>query len=131
MVGFLTELKELGGLSPAMWLKKELLQYGYELECVKCSHMLWTNVSRERVWLFGCHADAGGLQAVSHIKRALFACVQQLEQFNYVSKPDIWDIVDADHDLVRLRASQETLCFLCIYTGPWAQGRPPVMTPSS
>ena len=96
VAGFLIELASLGGKSPCLVVSERLSELGYSSRCLVLNHSAFLKNTRERVFLFGCRAAAGGLAGAQDIESIIIDVMSHVERFAALRGGPfgVWDIVD-------------------------------------
>ena len=108
VLGFLSELSALEGRSPCAVLVEQLGRIGYSCEAVKLDHELWIRNTRGRVWLIGCHRDAGGAAGARAARDIVVKAHAKLLEMNgsINPTPGVLDVVDITSHRERQRMGQ-------------------------
>ena len=112
VLGFLTPLAALDGLSPCQVLVQKLEVVGYSCEAVKLDHEIWIRNTRGRVWIIGCHRDAGGRAGARAARDVVVRGYNKILEMNKLSAPPgVLDVVDVTslRERQRQRAAQATI----------------------
>ena len=79
--GFMLPLVALNGRSPCQVVAADLQTIGYSCQCLTLNHSAFLKNTRERVFLFGCRPEGGGMKGAEDIRDIILELMEHVEQF--------------------------------------------------
>lgn len=96
VTGFDVPLEIFNGLSPCKVVAGRLAELGYSSCCLILNHSVFVKMGRERIFLFGCLPEAGGLAGAENIRDTIVNLMQEVEKLQGIrgGAISVWRVVD-------------------------------------